>query len=127
MQEKIQKLKNLTLLFVEDEEDLLEIISDTFIKLEANFRVAKNGKEALEVLANNKIDILVTDINMPVMNGLDLIKNVKENYPNMPIIVMTAHTEAEYIQKAKDLGVEEYLIKPFDFIKFIELVTEVGK
>ncbi len=125
MQKKIVKLKQLKLLFVEDEDDLLEIISDTLTKLDANYKTAINGKDALEILAKDDIDIVITDINMPVMNGLDLIENINKLYPNIKVIIMSAHTETEYIQKAKELGVEDYLIKPFDFIKFIELVASM--
>ena len=127
MQKKIVKLKSLMLLFVEDEEDLLEIIGDTLSKLGVYFKTAKNGKEALEIISKEKIDIVVTDINMPVMNGLELIENLKNDYPEIPVIIMSAHTEKEYIKKAEDLGVKDYLIKPFDFIKFIELVATMDK
>lgn len=124
MQEKIAKLKELKLLFVEDEKDLLDIISDTLVKLQANFLTASNGEEALEVLrANSDIDAVITDINMPVMNGLDMIKIIKEEQPDLTIIIMSAHTETEYIEKAEEYGVKDYLLKPFDFIKFIELIT----
>lgn len=124
MQEKIAKLKELKLLFVEDEKDLLDIISDTLIKLQANFLTASNGEEALKVLQeHNDIDAVITDINMPVMNGLDMIKIIKEKQPDLTIIIMSAHTETEYIEKAEEYGVNDYLLKPFDFIKFIELIT----
>ena len=126
MHEKIEKLRTLKLLFVEDEEDLLSIISDALTKLEANFVTANNGLEALEVLKNNPdIDAIITDINMPVMNGLDMIKNILDQGINIPIIVMSAHTEAEYTSKASEYGVSEYLLKPFDFIKFIDLITSM--
>jgi len=127
MQKKIVKLKSMTLLFVEDEDDLLEIISDTLTKLDANFLTAKNGKLALDILEKEKIDIVVTDINMPVMNGLELIRNINEKYSDLPVIIMSAHTENEYIKEAQKLGVKDYLIKPFDFIKFIELVATMDK
>ncbi len=123
MQEQIVKLKNIKLLFVEDEVDLLEIISDTLTKLELEYLTAKNGQEALNLLESNYIDIVVTDINMSVMNGLELIEVMKNLYPNIKVIIMSAHTDKEYIQKASDLGVKDYLIKPFDFIKFIDLVA----
>ncbi|MBU3015417.1 response regulator [Poseidonibacter lekithochrous] len=126
MHEKIEKLRSLKLLFVEDEEDLLSIISDALTKLEANFLTANNGIEALEILKNNPdIDAIVTDINMPLMNGLEMIENIINQGINIPIIVMSAHTEIEYITKAKEYGVNEYLLKPFDFIKFIELITSM--
>lgn len=124
MQEKIEKLKKLKLLFVEDEEDLIEIITDTLNKLQASFLTAKNGEEALDVIKQNPdIDVVVTDLNMPIMSGLELIEKLKEDNFNKPIIVMSAHTEVDYINKAKEFGVDNYLLKPFDFIKFIDLVT----
>lgn len=124
MQDKIAKLKELKLLFVEDEHDLMEIISDTLTKLQANFLTASNGKEALEILKKNQdIDAVITDINMPVMNGLDMIEEIKKKQSDLTVIIMSAHTETEYIQKAEEFGVNDYLLKPFDFIKFIELIT----
>ena len=127
MQKKIIKLKSLRLLFVEDENDLLEIIGDTLTKLDANFTTASDGKKALDILSKEKIDVVITDINMPVMNGLELIEKMNENYPHIPTIIMSAHTEMEYIKKAEKLGVKDYLIKPFDFIKFIELLATMDK
>jgi len=126
MQEKIERLRELKLLFVEDEEDLLQIICDALKKLQSNYLTATNGLEALEILEENPdIDAIITDINMPYMNGLDMIKKLKESGSTVPIIVMSAHTETEYSDKAKELGVEKYLLKPFDFIKFIELITSM--
>lgn len=127
MQEKIEKLRELKLLFVEDEEDLINIIEDTLKKLNANFVTARNGKEALEILDNDKeIDAVITDINMPIMNGLEMIDTINKKNIDLPIIVMSAHTETEFIKKAEDLGVKNYLLKPFDFIKFIDLIVGMG-
>lgn len=126
MQEKIEKLRSLKLLFVEDEEDLIEIITDTLKKLDANFLTASNGEEALGIYNDNPdISMIITDINMPVMNGLDMIKELKNRSIDIPIIIMSAHTELDYINKAKELGVDNYLLKPFDFIKFIDLITQM--
>lgn len=127
MQEKIQKLRELKLLFVEDEEDLITIIEDTLKKLQSNFLTARNGEEALKVLEEHKdIDAVITDINMPQMNGIELIEQMNKKELKIPIIVMSAHTESEYINKAKELGVKDYLLKPFDFIKFIDLIVNMG-
>ncbi|MGB6328364.1 MAG: response regulator [Halarcobacter sp.] len=126
MQEKIKKLKSLKLLFVEDEEDLMEIITDTLNKLEANFLSARNGEEALAVIEKNSdIDLIITDLNMPVMNGFTMAKELLKKGNKIPIIVMSAHTETDYIENARELGIENYLLKPFDFIKFIDLVTSM--
>ncbi len=126
MQEKIEKLRSLKLLFVEDEQDLLDIISGALVKLKANFLTANNGEEALVKLEENSdIDAVITDINMPYMNGLEMIKIMKDRGLDIPIIVMSAHTETEYLEKAKEFGVDEYILKPFDFIKFIDLITSM--
>ncbi len=125
LQESIDHLKKLKFLFVEDEKDLMDIISETLQKLGVDFLTANNGEEGLTILKEhaNDIDIIVTDISMPVMNGLEMIKEVKSLYPNLEIIIMTAHTESKYMIEAKEYGVNDYLLKPFDFIKFIELIN----
>lgn len=59
---------------------------------------------------------------MPVMNGLDFIEEVRKENKEIPCIVMSAHTENSFVEQAERIGVNEYTIKPFDFIKFINLV-----
>lgn len=127
MQEKINKIKKLKLLFVEDEIDLINILSETLLKLEINFLIAKNGEEGIHILKDNPdIDLIITDINMPIMNGLDMIEQIKNTIdPKMTFIVMSAHTEDEYRKKADLLGVKHYLYKPFDFLKFIDLIVKM--
>lgn len=126
MQDKIQKLRKLKLLFVEDEEDLVAIIESTLEKLECNFLIARNGKEALELLEKHTdVDAVITDITMPVMNGIELIEEINKRILNISVIVMSAHTEIEYMEKAKQLGIKNYLFKPFDFIKFVNLIVEL--
>jgi YesN/AraC family two-component response regulator len=83
------------------------------------FKEADNSPDA------EPFDLIVTDINMPVMNGLELIQKIRDLDSNIPVIIMSAHTEPEYIKSAEELGVKNYLLKPFDFIKFINLVAEL--
>ncbi len=72
---------------------------------------APDGAKALELMAGGPPDILLTDIVMPNMNGLELIEQVKERYPDTLIIVLSSHNEFEYVRKAMKLGVEDYLLK----------------
>jgi YesN/AraC family two-component response regulator len=125
LKEKIEKLKALKILFVEDEKNLREIIGETFTKLEVQFDTAENGQIALEMIKEHPYDLVVTDINMPVMNGLDLIENIRNTLDlHIPVYIMSAHTEQRYIDRAKELEVENYIMKPFDFIKFINMTYE---
>jgi YesN/AraC family two-component response regulator len=125
LKEKIEKLKALKILFVEDEKNLREIIGETFTKLEVQFDTAENGQIALEMIKEKSYDLVVTDINMPVMNGLDLIENIRNTLDlHIPVYIMSAHTEQKYIDRAKELEVENYIMKPFDFIKFINMTYD---
>lgn len=124
IQDKIAAIKKFKILFVEDEQDLQKIVSATFQKIGFDFHIAGNGKEALDVLVQNSdISLLVTDINMPVMNGLELVREAKKIIPNIKIVIMSAHTEEEFLSEASAMGVNDYLIKPFDFMKFIDIAA----
>lgn len=126
MQKKIEQLRKLKFLFVEDEVELLQIICDALTKLNINYLTATNGLEALDVIENNSdIDAIVTDINMPYMNGLEMIKILRDKGINIPTVVISAHTEEEYTKKAKEYGVNEYLLKPFDFLRFIDIIVDM--
>ena len=122
---KIENLKKLTIIFVDDEIEIIEIISDTLTKLNVNFFVAYNGEEALNLINTHKIDLLVTDINMPIMDGIRLIEILRDNNNNMDCIIMSAYTEKKYKDKAKVLNVKKYITKPFDFIEFLDVLDEI--
>ena len=125
MKEKIEKLKLLKILFVEDEESLRNIIKVTFTKLDVTFDTAENGQEAFEKIQQNHYDLIVTDINMPILNGLDLIDKIRNILDlHIPVYIMSAHTEQRYLDRAKELEVENYIMKPFDFINFINMTYE---
>ena len=126
MKEKIKKLKEFKILFVEDEKDIIDIISDTLFRLDVKFELASNGKEGLEKLYKNPdINLIVTDINMPIMNGLDMLKAIRDKNIITTCIVMSAHTEKEYKIRAHNLDVKHYIVKPFDFIEFLDIVYKL--
>lgn len=86
---------------------------------------AANGAEALEVLANKPIDLILTDLNMPEMNGIELIHRLKETteYANIPVIVITTESNAVRIEDLLSEGVENYLHKPFTPEEFRDTIT----
>jgi YesN/AraC family two-component response regulator len=125
MDERIVNLRKYKYLFVEDEDDLVNIIKNLMDTFEVDYKTARNGVEALEVLNDNKIDILVTDVNMPKMDGFELIREVQKLSPDLPIVIMTAHTEKEKIEESKKLGVCHYLPKPLDMFKLIDVISKI--
>lgn len=86
---------------------------------------AENGQEALDLLAKNSdFDLIISDINMPLMDGFELLKNSKEKYPDIPVIMASAYTDNERMNMAKELGAEDYLAKPINFPKLKEFLKE---
>ena len=106
--------KAYTLLIVEDNEELLEIISG---KMRERYKVftAKNGKEALKILEKDEIDIIVSDVMMPVIDGMELCKRVKTDisYSHIPFIMLTAKTNLESKTEGMECGADAYMAKPF--------------
>lgn len=102
-------------LLVDDEENVLEILKKTIQWQEMGVEqlfTAADGQQALEVLEKYSIDLLVSDIKMPRMDGISLIRKVKSFYPHIRCILLTAYGEFEYARQAISLGVENYLLKP---------------
>ncbi len=122
----LNSLKNLELLYIEDDVDVMnqtKLILDDFVKV---VHTAVNGEEGLEKALSLPIDIIVVDINMPKMNGIDMIKSLKNDHEkNIPCIITTAHTDTEYLIDAINLKVDGYIIKPINIKDLINSVYTV--
>jgi DNA-binding response OmpR family regulator len=103
-----------SLLYIEDEAYLRKAVVSYF---EDEFSViyeASNGIEALEIYKKEKPDIIITDIEMPQMNGLEFCEQIRQTDLTTPIIIMTAYSHTPYLLKATELNLIKYLIKPID-------------
>lgn len=108
-------LKHLKVLYVEDEEDILKFASMVLEDYVSELFIARNAKEALEILKHQNIDLVITDILMPKLNGIDLIREIRKNpILEVAIIVVTAHTETRYLLDCIELRVDGYILKPID-------------
>lgn len=119
-----EDLKQLSVLYVEDEEN---IRNETVHFLERKMgRVfpASNGEEALAIFAAQKPDIVVSDIMMPVMDGLRMAEAIKELSHATPVIIATAFNDAQYLHRAIALGVDGYVMKPIDLKQLIETIAK---
>ena len=113
----LKYLKSQTVLFVEDEEVAREILAKVLSKMFKNVITASNGLEAYEKferasLSSDKIDLIISDINMPIVNGLDMLENIRKIDNFVPAIFVTARSETNNILRAIDLNVTNYIIKP---------------
>ena len=110
------------ILVVDDEEDVRGTLSDMIEGLDYQVVVAENGNEALERIKTEKIDLIITDLSMPKMNGLELIVNSKQINPNIPIAVISAFGNVENTTDALTRGAFSFIAKPFKISQIKELI-----
>ena len=115
------------ILIVDDEK--IERNGILFLMKQQNIQLiakeASNGKEALEYLEENPVDILLTDIKMPFMDGISLIEEVAPKYPDMKLIIFSGYSEFEYAKRAMKLGVKDYILKPVDPAEFGKTMKKI--
>jgi two-component system chemotaxis response regulator CheY len=89
--------------------------------------VATNGKEGLQMLELNQIDIVFSDVNMPIMSGLDMVENIKANpkYKFIPVIMLTTESDTTLKERGKALGVKAWMLKPFNKEKFFTALQKL--
>ena len=115
-----------TILIADDSPTIRAMLVST-IEILGAYRIveASSGFEALRLLPREKVDLILTDINMPVINGLELISYLRNNsnYLSIPVFIISSESSRKDIEKGKLLGANEYLIKPFDPIRLQALIS----
>lgn len=120
-------LKNLTVLLVENNSDSKKIIYDILIDNFEKVITAQNGDEGLKKFKKYNPNIVITDVFMPIIDGLDMAKCIKEISIDTPIIVLSTHCEKETLLRAIDVGIDKFLIKPIMSGDFLETIENVAK
>lgn len=125
--------ENMHVLFVEDDEfirkETTELLSDIF----PNVDTAENGEEGLSLYKEfyNKnsryYDLIVTDIKMPKMNGIDLTKNIYQINEEQPVIVLSAHSDSEYLMELVNIGIAQFITKPIEINNFVHVIFNISK
>ena len=125
--------RELSDLFVEDDEGISKemnfLLGDIFTKVDSGF----DGIEGLlkynqYFQANEKYyDLLITDIRMPNMNGIELIKNIYSINPSQKVIVLSAHNESEYLMELVNIGIAQFILKPIDYNIFLSTIYKISK
>lgn len=122
----IKHTKNLNVLYVEDN---IEVQTQTVKMLKSFFNsicIADNGKIGLELfLDNNTYHIIITDIKMPIIDGLSLIETIRKTDKKIPIIVLSAHDDKEYFLKTINAGIDGYILKPYNLAQITETLTKI--
>lgn len=117
--------KNLNILYIEDDKNFSEETTDAFTDIFKSVSLAFDGEEGLHLYnnyfdkENQYYDIVITDINMPSMDGLNLIKNIYKINPQQIIIIISAHDTQENLLQLVNIGIEQFLIKPLEYDKLL--------
>jgi DNA-binding response OmpR family regulator len=119
------KMHKPTLLYAEDDLESRENYSIVLKEFFREIYQAENGKEALRLYREKQPDMLLLDISMPLLNGLDLVKTIRKDDPDIPIIILSAHSDREKLLQAVTLKLEAYLLKPIDDIELKETMKRI--
>ncbi|OHD92326.1 MAG: hypothetical protein A2552_08625, partial [Sulfuricurvum sp. RIFOXYD2_FULL_44_160] len=121
--------KLLTVLYVEDEYEIREKMVKILEMLYASVFVAKDGEEGLNIYHNNRtrIDLIIADITMPHMDGLEMIEEIRRDDPEIQAIIITAHNEPEYFVKAINTGIDNFIVKPVEMQQLMNVLSKSAK
>lgn len=127
MTSNLSLLKKLTILLVEDDEELRDGLAQTLSIFFYKVIVAKNGIEAIEILAQNKIDMIITDYVMPLMDGEEFCRHIRTKDHKIPITIISSYSEKEKLMKLIDLELTSYLLKPISYNDLINCLKSMIK
>ena len=111
-----------SILVVDDELLIRDLLYDFFTGRGWDISVAEDGEKALEVMRSRNFDLVLTDIKMPEMDGLDLTSHVKQSHPELPVVLMTGFPSVDTAVEALRKKVDDYVIKPFNINQLYKLV-----
>ncbi len=124
MKELMSFARELQVLYVEDNQAAREATLGFLENIFHNITVAVNGEDGLEKFQTQKFDLILTDINMPKMNGIEMITKIREIDRDIPILILSAYNESGYFIETIKQGVEGYLLKPIDLEQFIAMINK---
>ncbi|CAA6824720.1 MAG: Putative two-component response regulator [uncultured Sulfurovum sp.] len=119
-------LKDKTLLYIEDEKSIRDNVTELLSDYFGSFYAASSAEEGYEIFKNKQIHIIITDIEMGNMNGLELLEKIREEDSKIHLVVVSAHTKIEYLLEAIPFKLEQYVVKPLNSKKIRELLSTLN-
>lgn len=112
-----------SILIVDDELLIRDLLYDFFVNQGWQPSMAENGQKAMDILEKQKVDLVLTDIRMPEMDGIELTSEMRQLYPDIPVIIMTAYPTVESAIEALRNKVSDYITKPFNINQLYKSVV----
>ena len=122
-------MKTLRVLTVDDSRTILAMLHHTLSNAGFEVLQAEDGKQGLDVLKTEQVDVVITDINMPIMDGLKLVRRIRADaaHKDVPIVIVTTESAEEDRKRAMALGANAYVTKPIQAPRILEVVRELLK
>lgn len=115
----------LKLLIVDDQKGIRRLLTEVFLEYGYEIESCANGIKALELIPEFQPDLIIMDVKMPGMNGIDVLRKIRETDKELKVIMMTAYGDQHYVNQAEALGVARFIIKPFDLNELKKQVGEI--
>lgn len=120
-------MEQIKVILVDDEYEFINSLSERIRMRDIESDIAFNGDQALKILAEEMPDVMVLDLKMPGIDGLEVLRQVKKNYPQLLVIMLTGHGSEKVEEEARRLGAFDYLEKPTEIDKLVETIKKAYK
>ena len=118
---------NRKILYVEDDQNIADEVVEFLEKRVKELYVASDGVEGLELYAQYRPDLIITDVQMPRMNGLEMIEKIRESDSEIPIMITSAYNDTNFLLDSINMGVDGYILKPLDFAMMMQKIEKLVK
>ena len=123
----VEYLKGITLLYVEDDELSRELCSDFLARRVGSLKTAKNGRDGLAAYHEHHPQIVITDVEMPIMDGFSMAREIRKVDKKIPIIIFSSFDQVEYLLQSIEIGIDGYVFKPIDIYKLKETLMKLAR
>jgi len=113
------------ILAVDDSQTMRDVVKETLESAGYQVTVAENGLDGLEKFKQGKFDLIIADINMPVMDGITMIKEIRKINTEVPIITLTTESEESKKQEGRNAGADGWIVKPFRPAQFLDIIKQI--
>ncbi|CCO23732.1 response regulator [Maridesulfovibrio hydrothermalis] len=120
-------MNNVQVLLVDDEEGFSSVLSKRLSKRKINVRIATGGEMALQLLSTEQFHVVVLDVKMPGMNGMQVLKVIKQRYPQVEVILLTGHADMDNALESMTAGAFDFLLKPANTEILIYRINDAAK
>ncbi len=117
-------MSNRVILVVDDEKNILDLCEQVFTKKQYDVRLARNAEEALSILKDEKIQVMFLDLNLPGMNGVELCKEIRKEFPLAIIHAVTGYVSLFELSDCRDAGFDDYFNKPVELTKLLKAAED---